>query len=248
MPIRKSKVKSQKVKVRFKIRIFVFLILILTFDFLILNFDCAASPCYGTTMPLKNQFFAGLQNYSLFKRDLEDNAGTMRSEQYFFLLSYGIFDWLSLDLKGGVGNIRQRSSLGPDLDYPTFLGGGYGFRLKLFDLNKIKAVFGFQHTSVHPYTVDLGGQKNKGVLDDWQFSALASYAFKMFTPYLGTRWSRCDYIHWVNDQRELVQSDLSKSVGLIFGVDVPVTKRAWINIEGQWLDSEAVAGSINFRF
>jgi hypothetical protein len=88
--------------------------------------------------------------------------------------------------------------------------------------------------------------KHKAVLDDWQFSALVSYNLKKITPYLGSRWSRADYIHWVNGERDRVKSDLTKSFGLIFGFDLPVTKRVWLNLEGQFLDSEALAFSLNY--
>jgi len=43
-------------------------------------------------------------------------------------------------------------------------------------------------------------------------------------------------------------SDLTKSTGFIFGLDLPLTKKAWLNLEGQLFDSEAVAFSMNFGF
>src|SRR5690348_16913153 len=79
-----------------------------------------AAPCYGPKMPLQNQVFGGLQSYTIFNRNLENEYGKIHSQQEFALLSYGIFDWLSLDLKGGIGNVRQRENIGqPDINYPT---------------------------------------------------------------------------------------------------------------------------------
>jgi hypothetical protein len=216
--------------------------------FCLFSSTCYAAPCYGTRMPSKKAIILGLQYHSIFKRYLEHEAGKVRSSQQLLLLSYGVFDWLSLDLKGGTGNIKQHPLNSDELDYPTYLGGGYGFRLKLCDRNKIKGVFGFQHISIHPKTISVDGHKHKAVLDDWQFSALVSYDFKKITPYLGTRWSRLDYIHWIDKERDRVRSDLTRAIGLIFGFDLPITKNIWLNMEGSAFDSEAVALGVNYSF
>ena len=63
-------------------------------------------------MPEQKQFFGGLQTYTVFNRNLENDYGKMHSLQDFFLISYGVFDWLSLDLKGGAGDVRQRGDCG----------------------------------------------------------------------------------------------------------------------------------------
>jgi hypothetical protein len=207
-----------------------------------------AAPCYGTKMPEKKEIFLGLQYHTIYKRYLKDHYGTYRSMQDFLLLSYGIFDWLSIDLKGGVGNFKQRPETGSRIDYPTFLGGGYGLRLRLLDRQPVKMVLGFQHISVHPHTIFIGPVKHKAVLDDWQFSLLGSYSFKMITPYLGAKWSRADYIHWTDGERKREKSDSTRSVGLVFGFDVPLAKSFWINAEGQFLDGEAAAFSLNYSF
>jgi hypothetical protein len=199
-------------------------------------------------MPDKKGFSVGVETYSIFKRYLEDQNGKLRSWQEFLLLSYGVYDWLSIDLKGGSGYIKQHPVANDELDYPTSFAGGYGFRLKLYDKKKYKVVFGFQHISVHPQSIHLGSVKNKAVLDDWQFSFLVSRDFTKITPYLGTRWSRIDYIHWVGDDRERIMSDLTKSIGFIFGLDVPLTKKVWVNLEGQLFDSEAASCSVNYNF
>ena len=207
-----------------------------------------AAPCYGPKMPQRNHFFVGGQAYAVFKRPLKDGYGKIRSLQNFFLLSYGVFDWLSIDLKAGAGNIKQRPETGSAINYPTYLGGGYGFRLRLYNRGKIKVVFGFQHISVHPHTVSVDGSKNKTVLDDWQFSLLASREFSKVTPYIGTRWARMNNIHWLNGNRKLEKPDSGKTVGLIIGADIPISKRIWLNTEGQFFDTTALAASINFAF
>ncbi len=250
---------------RFKKKITQIIILVTVHWLLATN--CYATPCYGTKMPEKNKFFSGVGTHTIFKRYLEDEYGKVRSTQTFFLISYGVFDWLSIDLKGGAGNIKQHPLGSDEVDYTSNFAGGYGLRLKLYEKknsnpvrnteypsekNKIsngaKIVFGFQHISVHPKSTHLGTVKNQAILDDWQVSLLASYAFKKITPYLGTRWSRIDYIHKVADNRKRKMSDLTKSTGFIYGLDLPVTENIWINLEGSALDSEALACSINFKF
>jgi hypothetical protein len=215
--------------------------------FCLLSSACAA-PCHGTKMPNKNKIFMGLQSYSVFKRYLDNGNGKLRSQQELLLLSYGVLDWLSIDLKGGSGYIKQHPSGSDELDYPAFLGGGYGFRVKFYDQGNKKMVFGFQHISMHPETISVEGVKHKAVSDDWQFSLLASYGFKKMTPYIGTRWSRYDYIHWVNTDRRLEKSDLGKSVGLVVGCDLLISDKFWVNLEGQLFDSEALACSVNYSF
>lgn len=207
-----------------------------------------AAPCYGTKMPKKNQIFAGVQSYTVFKRYQEHQQGKMRSQQEFLLVSYGICDWLSIDLKGGAGYIKQHPQGVDELDYPSYMGGGYGLRVRVFEKDKFKSVFGFQHISVHPYSINIGPVKNKAVLDDWQVSLLGSYEFKYATPYVGMRLSRMDYIHWIDGVRNRVKSDGSKSVGIILGIDIPFIKNSWLNIEGSLNDAEAVATSFNMSF
>lgn len=222
--------------------------LILTANYYLLPTVGYAAPCYGTKMPQRNKFFADFESYSIFKRYLEDNWGKLRSQQQFYGMSYGVFDWLSIDLKAGAGNIKQHPVGSDELDYPTSFAGGYGLRLKFFDSRNVKAVLGFQHISIHPKSIHLGDVKNKGILDDWQWSVLVSYDFKKITPYLGARWSRLDYIHWVGDERKRRMSDRTRSIGLVFGFDIPITKKIWVNLEGSAFDSQALAFSLNYSF
>lgn len=220
---------------------------ILIFIFFLSSFAYAA-PCYGTRLPERNKFFANFESYSIFKRYLEDSHGTLRSQQQFYGMSYGVFNWLSIDAKAGGGNIKQHPYTSDEVVYPSSFAGGYGFRLKFLDKNDWRMVFGFQHISVHPKSVDLGEIKNKAILDDWQTSLLVSYDIKNFSPYLGTRWSRVDDIHTANGERKRWMSDFTKSVGFIYGINIPFGKKVWLNLEGQAFDSDAFAGSINYAF
>ncbi|MCU0651323.1 MAG: hypothetical protein MUC39_00005 [Candidatus Omnitrophica bacterium] len=219
--------------------------LILFFSFL----SCAsAAPCYGTKLPEKNKFFANIESYSLFKRYLGDGYGKLRSQQEFYGMSYGVFDWLSIDLKAGGGTINQHPVGSDEVSYSASFAGGYGVRVKFLDKNNFRANFGFQHISVHPKSTYVADVRNRAILDDWQWSVLGSYSFKRVTPYLGTRWSRVDYIHWVGNGRKRRMSDRTKSIGLIWGFDIPFTQKIWLNLEGSAFDSEALACSVNYSF
>ena len=224
------------------------LIIFFIIQLLFLTGKTYAVPCYGTRMPQKGEYFGGFQTHVIFERELEDGFGTARSRQHFFQLSYGVFDWLSIDLKGGAGNIKQHPIGSTEIDYPSSFAGGYGFRIRILNQEKIKAVFGFQHISVHPRSVRLDGERNQAVLDDWQTSLLASYEFSKITPYIGAKFSRVDYIHWVDGNRKRRMSDLTKTIGLVCGFDLDLTEKTWLNLEGQFFDGEAASISFNFKF
>jgi len=207
-----------------------------------------AAPCYGTRMPKAKELFGGTQSHVIFKRYLEEGWGEIRSTQYFLMFSYGIFDWLSLDLKGGAGNIKQRPPASDEIDYSSSFAGGYGLRLKFYDSKKSSMVFGFQHISVHPQKTHLGRVKHAAILDDWQFSLLASREVMGLTAYAGAKWSRLDYIHKVEEDRKRRMSDLTKDTGLVVGCDIPLGEKFWFNLEGQLIDTEALSLSLNYSF
>ncbi|MCM8787703.1 MAG: hypothetical protein NC935_06605 [Candidatus Omnitrophica bacterium] len=211
-------------------------------------FKIFSAPCYGTKIPKQHKIFIGLQTYNIVDRDLENNMGSVRSLENFLLLSYGVFDWFSLDLKIGAGDIRQNPLDSDEIDYPRSFSGGYGLRIRLYNKNNFKSVFGFQHISVHPKKVIVGNSVNRAILDGWQVSFLASYDFKFITPYIGGRWSRVDYIHKVNNERKRIMSDPDRSFGFVFGFDIPIDERFWLNLESQFFDSQAYSFSINYSF
>lgn len=229
-------------------RVFIRLLLLAASIFYLLLSCSYAAPCYGTKLPRKGEFFGGVQTHTIFKRHLEGEYGKVRAAQYFFQLSYGVYNWLSVDLKAGAGNIKQHPLGSDEADYPSSFAGGYGFRIKCYDKEKINMVFGFQHISVHPKSIHLEEIKNKAILDDWQVSLLASYDFSKITPYLGVKWSRVDYIHWLREDRKRRMSDSTKSFGLVCGFDLPLAEDIWLNSEGQFFDGEAFSFSFNFKF
>lgn len=209
-----------------------------------------AAPCYGTTLPDKGKVFLGFETYNVFKRKLEQDFGRVRSLQSFFSLCYGLNQRVSIDLKAGLGYAKQHPSGSDELDYPASFCGGYGFRVKIYDNRErgVKSVLGFQHISVHPRTIKVDGVKHVAVLDDWQISWLLSKQLAGFTPYLGVKLSRLDYIHWVDDERKRRMSDLTKSVGGVFGLDLPLDKVTRMNFEFHCFDEKALAVSLLREF
>ena len=218
----------------------------------LLTARASAAPAYGTKMPEKDHFSIGGQTHVVVERNLEGGNGEINSLQHFFLVSYGLLDWLSVDFKGGAGDVENNRFQADQIKYPAFMAGGYGFRVRLYEKDELKIVAGFQHISVHPYSIFItnsaGDNHHKAVIDDWQFSCLGSYQVRRFTPYAGLKVSRMDLIYWRNGERNRIKSDLSKSVGLVTGLDVDLTGHIWLNMEGQFLDGQSASASLNYRF
>lgn len=223
------------------------IILIVVYIIIISSTPACSAPCYGTKMPEKGEFFSGLEGYYI-ERDLEKDQGKVKSMQSFVLISYGLLDWLSLDLKVGAGDIKRCNAPADNADYRGRFDGGYGFRIKLFEKDKMKLVGGFQHISVHPFTANLNGKKYKAVLDDWQGSVLASYDFSRISPYAGLVVSRTDYINWIDNNRKRHMSDTDRPAGLVLGSNVNITDKMWFNIETSLFNSKSLALSLNARF
>lgn len=227
-----------------------FLSLLFLFSMIMMLPEGYTAPCYGTRMPEKDQWVMGFQTYSLLNRHLEAEYGEVRSFQNFYLLTYGLREWFSVDLKCGTGNIKQRPRNTSEMDYTTAFAGGYGFRVKLYENEDkgMKAVCGFQHISVHPRGIEIEGVEHRSILDDWQASFLLSKKLGRITPYAGTKLSRVDYIHWVGQDRKRRMSDLTRSWGAVAGADIPLNDRTYVNIEGHAFDEEAFALSVIYEF
>ncbi len=213
---------------------------------MVLAKPAAAAPCYGTTMPGENSWFTGVEHYQIFQHHLASVWGNIASNQNFLLLSYGIFDWLSLDLKGGEGNLKDYPQDRPDVRYAAGFAGGYGLRLKLYDENNLCAVLGFQHISAHPYSAHAQNLHQRGILDDWQASILAGYRIKIFAPYAGVKWSRPDYIHWVDTTRHRHPAAVDRRIGLFAGSDIFFTDSLWLNAEYQFVDGAAFTLGLHY--
>jgi hypothetical protein len=224
--------------------LFLALVLIMVFS----NVSYAA-PCYGTHMPREKQWIWGLETDLLIDRDLKDHHGSTSGNRYFLTGSYAVFDWICFDGKIGAGDVAWDNSNPGNLNYNTGFAGGYGFRIKGFE-NKplgIKTVAGFQHISVHPPTSDIGNDKHRVIIDDWQGSVLISKDIGNFVPYLGARYGTVDFIKWVNDHdRKRIKSE--KMFGVVIGADYIIAKDTRLNVEGMFADGEELAIGISREF
>lgn len=207
------------------------------------------APCYGTHVPKEKQWIFGLQGNFLLDRNLKDGQGGTSGNRYFLTCSLGLLDWICFDGKIGVGDTAWHNSNPGNLHYNAGFAGGYGFRIKGYENKKlgIKTVAGFQHISVHPPTADIGNDKHRVIIDDWQGSVLISKDMGNLAPYFGTRYGTVDFIKWVNEQdRKRIKSD--KMWGAVVGMDYLLTKDIRLNIEGDFIYGEELSISINRDF
>lgn len=208
-----------------------------------------SAPCYGTHMPAKKNWFAGVEYNFVIERKFQNNQGRVKNPDQFIMLSYGIFDWLSIDLKGGTGKLIYKDSEYGDQKLSTNFAGGYGFRIKLWE-NKnesAKIVSGFQHISVHPKRVHTADGRYTVIVDEWQGSCLGSISIKQFEPYLGFKYETYDLIRWVRDNnRKRYKS--KDNWGLILGTDFWISKNVKLNLEYHLLDEKAISISVGFDF
>lgn len=208
-----------------------------------------AAPCYGTHMPSAGKWIAGAQAHIITNRKLKNPYGKISSSQYFYQMSWGIFDRFCLDGKIGAGDVTYRAPDTGKTTYPANFAGGYSFRVKLYrnDAHKIDAVAGFQHISVHPGTKKINETTNYVILDDWQGSALISKGFGVFTPYVGGRLTRLDLIHRIKGEaRKRKKTDVD--FGAVAGIDFNFTESSSINIEGRFIEETSFNVGITHNF
>jgi hypothetical protein len=207
-----------------------------------------AAPCYGTDMPDKYKSIIGLQEDVMDRKPLKADYGQLDSRQHFFLWTYAFTDWFCFDGKIGMGDVKHYSPYQDNLYYKKGFSGGYGFRIKVYDEGKNRLVFGFQHISVHPFEVKIDDVRHKAILDDWQFSFLASHDFSMITPYAGIKAERADYIRWIGKAGARNRGDMDKSLSLVTGADFPINKKVSLNLEGQFFNGKSGSAAVKYKF
>lgn len=195
-----------------------------------------AAPCYGTHMPDKGKLSIGGQAHVIENKKLKGDYGKVSSRQYFYQMSWGVFDWFSLDGKIGIGDVTYRQPNKDKVTYQTNCAGGYGFRAKIYknDRQKIDVVCGFQHISVHPGTKVIDGSTNYVILDDWQGSSLVSKDLGLFTPYIGGRLTRLDVIHRIKGNSRKRKSSEVDFLPVV-GTDYNLSNSSFINIEARFI-------------
>ena len=208
------------------------------------------APCYGPNMPQKGKWDVGVQTNILLEREMEKKYeyGDVKSEQYFLTGSFGVTDWFSLDGKIGAGDVKHKPGVGDEINYDTNFAGAYGFRTRVFQSqnNNVNAILGFQHISVHPDDQTVNNEKNEIILDDWQLSALVSKRLNNFVPYFGTKVSRLDLIHKIDGERK--RKKCEDNFGLVIGSDIFIKEKLRLNLEGRFIDEEAITAGLVTEF
>lgn len=216
---------------------------------LLVSYSIYAAPTDGTNIPYKGKYITGYQNNSIFKHDLSDSYGNVRSLQNFYTLSYGVFDWLTLDGKIGFGNVREKGGVHPKVDHNYGFAGGYGFRLRVLDDDKngVRVVTGFQHISVHPANRNLNGDKRLAIYDDWQVSLVSSKDIGRITPFAGAKLSLGNLIQKTNDIDRKSRPP-GYYAGAIIGCNVKLTKNTFITVESHFIDETSLSSGIYYTF
>lgn len=208
-----------------------------------------ASPTDGTNIPYKGKYITGYQNNTIFKHDLAHSYGNVRSTQHYYTLSYGVFDWLTLDGKIGFGNLREKGGVHPKVEHNYGFAGGYGFRIRVLDdaKNKIRIVTGFQHISAHPPSRNLNGDKREAIYEDWQASLVSSKDIGRVTPFAGAKVSYGNLIQKVNEI-DRKNRPPAYYAGAVIGCDVKLTKNTYLSVEGHFIDETSLSTGIYYTF
>jgi hypothetical protein len=216
---------------------------------LLAAYSLYAAPTDGTNIPYKGRYITGYQNNTIFKHDLANSYGNVKSGQHFYTLSYGIFDWLTLDGKIGLGNLREKGGVHPKVEHNYGFAGGYAFRLRVLDdaKNKVRIVTGFQHISVHPADRNLNGDKRQAIYDDWQVSLVSSKDIGIIRPFAGAKLSLGNLIQKTNeiDRKNRPPKYFG---GAVLGCDVKLTKNTYLSIEGHFIDETSLTSGIYYTF
>ena len=217
--------------------------------FLLSSFKTYAAPTDGTNIPYKDKYITGYQNNAIFKHDLADSYGNVRSLQNYYTLSYGVYDWLTLDGKIGFGNVREKGGVHPKVVHNYGFAGGYGFRLRVMDdaANKVRVVTGFQHTSTHPANRNLNGDKRMAIYEDWQLSLVSSKDVGILTPFAGAKVSYGNLIQKTNDI-DRKNRPPRYYAGAVIGCSIKLTKNTFMSVEGHFIDETSLSSGIYYIF
>lgn len=216
---------------------------------LLATYSLYAAPTDGTNIPYKGEYRTGYQSNAIFKHDLASNYGNVRSIQNYYTLSFGVFDWLTLDGKIGFGNLREKGGDHPKIEHNNGFAGGYGFRLRVLDddKNKVRIVTGFQHTSTHPASRNLNGDKREAIYEDWQGSLVASKDIGRLTPFAGAKVSYGNLIQRTNEI-DRKNRPPAYYAGVVIGCDVRLTKNTYISVEGHFIDETSLSSGFYYKF
>ncbi len=209
-----------------------------------------AAPSNGARFPPNGKIESGYEYNTIFERPLARSFGDLESQNNFYTLSFGVFDWLVVDGKAGIGDIIESDGKLPKLKYNTGFAGGYGFRVRVFANEEwgLRAILGGQHISVHSQDRSIDNDKYEAFLDDWQISALIAKDFKYLTLYTGMKGSDCQIVYKLN-KHDKKRVSSGSHVGLITGAELYLFDgKARIGAEGRFFDETALSASASWLF
>ncbi|MCX5715535.1 MAG: hypothetical protein NTV07_01475 [Candidatus Omnitrophica bacterium] len=200
-------------------------------------------------MPKRNAWYMGAETNLVFDRDMEKNLGKAESNQYFFNLSYGIYDWFSFDGKLGVGDMEYNPSETGKLDLGLGFSGAYGLRFRVYNdaVKRQRAILGFQHISAHPPQKEVNGTKYASIWDEWQISFLVSKGVDKLEPYAGVKASQLFIIKKDNVENKWHWHGAKDHFGLIAGTNFDITKDVYLNVEGRFIDETAFSAALTYK-
>ena len=210
-----------------------------------------AASSHGTRFPPKGGIEVGYEYNVIFRRPLDRSYGNLKSGNHLCIVSLGIYDWLSLDGKIGMGNVLHKGGKHlPKIDYNAGFAGGYGFRIKAFDNAwcGIRVILGAQHISVHPQDRSIEDDTYDSFLDDWQVSGLLSKSFKFLTTYAGIKGSDCEIVYNIN-KHDKKRRYSQYHIGFITGLDLYLfNDKIRANVEARFLDETAFSTAVCYLF
>lgn len=225
-----------------------FLLIVFSLIFIQISY---AVPSNGTRFPSARNVELGYEYDVMFKRALNHSHGDLQNKDNFYTVSFGVFDWLALDGKIGMGDVTLRDSVNiPKLEFNAGFAGGYGFRIRAFEHKKIgvRLIIGGQHISVHPPERSLDDDKYKACLDDWQLTGIIAKDFKHATVYAGMKGSDCQLVYKINnDNEKRLYSE--KHIGLISGLEIYLfDNKLRVGAEGRFFDETAFSTTVSYLF
>jgi len=209
-----------------------------------------AMPTDGVIFPEEGKWKIGTQTNLLFEKRMKRPKGDLESEQYFNMVSYAPFTWLSLDFRYGWGNVKFDPKDGESINYNTAFAGGYGFRARLMNQNKrpVDVIYSFQHISVHPDPRKVEEIKNEICLDDWQASFILSKRINFFNPYAGLKYSKVILTRITSDVKGRKTAGSVDHLGLAVGADFAFNSNLYLNVEGRFFDEQGLNVNLNWKF
>lgn len=198
-----------------------------------------AAPIKGPYFLKKAQFEVGIEANIIFRRDIEDITTKIKSNQYFYCMSYGLLDWLNIEGKFGTGDINDDQYNNQKFYYNYNWGGGYGLRLKIYEDQNIKIISGVHHVSIHPDpNKNTDNLTHRAILDETQFDTIIACVGERLSPYLGAKVSHTRLIRRIDSQRATLKQE--ENYGLALGFDYMLKENVRFNFESRFIDEYAL--------